>query len=182
MHLLQNRFPDSIWAPESMVHCPMNHRSGHGGGREPWQRRIAFTVVCLCSHGWDLLGLQTTQCFHFKKKNKPNQNPNWFYKWVKSFIFSKVLSGNYCIWGFCLCFLGNVMLQWSAGWGKAFGLVSEEQPSGSRVSAGMARNCLAASGGSSTWRCSIPSVLLTWWVSRAEKGLRCYLRSGIQKR
>lgn len=143
---------------------------GKGGELLPWSAYAATGGIC-----WVFI-------LHSPFTSKKKKKRNWFYKWVKSFIFTKVLSGNSCIWHFCLCFLGNLMLQWSAGLGKAFGLVSEEQPSGSRVSAGMARNHLAASGSSSTWRCSVPSVLLTWWVSRAEKGLRCYLRSGIRKR
>lgn len=38
----------------------------------------------------------------------------------------------------------------------AFDLDSEEQPSGSGVSAGMARTCFASSKGGSTQRCSPP--------------------------
>ena len=142
---------------------------GKGGELLLWSACAAMSRIC-----WVFI-LHSTSASKKKKRN-------WFYKWVKSFIFSKVFSGNYCIRGFCVCCLGNFMLQWSDGLGEAFGLVSEEQSSSSRVSARMARNCLAASEGSSTWRCSFPSVLLAQWVSRGENGLRYYLHSGIRKR
>lgn len=49
-----------------MVHCPVNHRSVLGGGRAPWQKRRAFTVVCLHSNKWDLSGFCTTGQFCLK--------------------------------------------------------------------------------------------------------------------
>lgn len=163
------QFPDSIWVLNSVVQCPVNNRSGRGIGRMPWQRRRAFTAVCLHSHEWDLLGFPTR---HFIFKGK--KETGFSQKCNQATIVSEV----------CVCFLGS-LLQWDDGLAAAFNLVSEEQPSGWGLSAEIVKNCSASSKGSSTEMLCFrhaqffPSV---WRLSRGEESLRYCLHCEVGMR